>query len=316
MIVSLTWLRTRLFGIAPEEATFARRGFRESDLGARRRLEEVGSTFLQGYHMALEEDQPEALADRLNAVPAELRGFAFEGAAMALALLDRLAPWRRNRWPTFVRGPGAAHVYMVHVGLGWVLARLRRRVEPVLARLDPLLGWLVIDGYGFHEGYFHWRRSVQAQAVPSRLAGYARRVFDQGLGRSLWFVEGADVPRLASTLATFPEERQPDLWSGVGLACAYAGSLEETALKALRELAGPYQPQLAQGAAFAAKARQRAGNPAAHTERACVVLCCLSASAAAALTDAALEHLPSAGPEPVYEVWRCRIQAHFTDRRS
>jgi hypothetical protein len=231
---------------------------------------------------------------------------------MGLALLDRLTPWQRNRWRALLTGPGAAHVYMVHVGLGWVVARLpwlRRHVERPLARLDPLLRWLVLDGYGFHEGYFHWRNSVEAQVVPPGLSGYARRAFDQGLGRSLWFVDGADVTRNPATIVAFPPQRHADLWSGVGLACAYAGGVGEAAIQTLAESAGPYQPQLAQGAAFAAKARQRAGNPAAHTERACAVLCGRSADLAAGITDTALASLPPDGPDgPAFEVWRRRIQ--------
>jgi hypothetical protein len=88
--------------------------------------------------------------------------------------------------------------------------------------------------------------------------------------------------------------------------------MEETALKTLHEAAGPFQPQLGQGAAFAAKARQRAGNPAPHAELACAVLCGLSADAAAGLTDAALQNLPVNGLEPAFELWRQRIQAHLT----
>jgi hypothetical protein len=303
-------------GIAPDETTFARRGFRGGTPEVRLHLERVGQTFLEGYHLALEEAEPEALTRQLDAaVEREWRGFAFEGAAMALALLDHLTPWRRNRWQTFVQGPGSAHVYMVHVGLGWVVARLpwlRRNVERTTARLDRLVRWLVVEGYGFHEGYFHWPQSVTAQAVPPPLSGYKRRVFDQGLGRSLWFVEGADVVNLPATIASFAHERQADLWSGVGLACAYAGGIEEAALKTLWEAAGPFQPQLGQGAAFAAKARQRAGNPAPHTELACAVLCGSSADVAAGLTDAALDNLPADELEPAFEIWRRRIQAHLT----
>lgn len=33
------------------------------------------------------------LVPELNLVEAELRGFAFEGAAMGLALLDTIIPW-------------------------------------------------------------------------------------------------------------------------------------------------------------------------------------------------------------------------------
>lgn len=314
MFHSFASLRRRLFGISLEEATFERRGFRSGATGARQRLEQIGCAFLHGYHTALEERDLNALAERLNAGEAELRGFAFEGAAMGLTLLDTVTPWRRDRLRTFMEGPGAAHVYMAHVGAGWVLARLPGRLEKRLARLDPLLRWLAVDGYGFHEGYFHAWRSVELQAVPERLSGYARRAFDQGLGRSLWFVEGAGVTAIADTVETFTFSRQADLWSGVGLACAYAGGVDRDAIATLREAAGPHAPQLAQGAAFAAKARQRAGNPAEHVERACEILCGVSAEEAAGVTDAALEDLPPDGNEPAYEVWRQRIQARFCGR--
>src|SRR5207249_4846410 len=139
---------------------------------------------------------------------------------------------------------------------------------------------------GFHEGFFHWRRYLGGSPVPKRVTGYAARVFDQGLGRSLWFVDGADVCRLRQTISDFPQKRQPDLWSGIGLACVYAGELDETGLHSLREAAGAFWPQLAQGGAFAAKARCRAGSPTAYTERACRALCGVSAEEAAAITDA------------------------------
>jgi hypothetical protein len=171
----------------------------------------------------------------------------------------------------------------------------------------------VIDGYGFHEGYFFAPRYVKGQAVPERLSGYARRVFDQGLGRSLWFVKGADIARIPATIAAFEPQRHADLWSGVGLACAYAGGRDRAALESLRDAADAYQPGLAQGAAFAAKARERAGNPAAHTELACEVLCSTSATVAAEMTDNALVDLPADDLEPAYEVWRRRIQAQFAN---
>src|SRR5262249_1827635 len=147
--------------------------------------------------LALEDDHPEALAHGLHSVEAEARGFAFEGAAVGLALLDQLTPWRRDRLTVFLEAQGAAHVYMIHAGVGWALARLRRNVAPVIATLDAVLGWLAVDGYGFHDGYFYWPRYVTNQEVPRHLLGYARQAFDQGLGRSLWFVEGADVIRIA-----------------------------------------------------------------------------------------------------------------------
>jgi len=109
--------------------------------------------------------------------------------------------------------------------------------------------------------------------VPDRLHGYALRAFDQGFGRCLWFVEGTDARRIAQTIAGFPPERRGDLWSGVGLASVYAGEVGETELQLLRDSARPFIPQLAQGVAFAAKARQRAGNLKPYHDLACGVLC-------------------------------------------
>ena len=300
--------RRRLMGLSPAEASFAKRGFLASEEKARLRLEQIGVTFLSGYHAALEESTFVSLARRLSNVEADLRGFAFEGAAMGLALLDYFTPWRKDRWRTFSEHFAEAHIYMMHVGLGWALARLRRTVTRHLSKLDPLLRWLVVDGYGFHEGYFSWPRYVEQRAIAYRLDGYERRVFDQGLGRSIWFVKGANVAAVVSAIDAFPFARRNDLWSGVGLACAYAGGCGRAAIESLRAAADEHLPAFAQGVAFAAKTRQRAANLNSHTENVCRVICGRSAEELAAITDAALQDLREENGLPAYEVWRRRIQ--------
>jgi len=302
-------LRRLVFGIGPSETQFAKRGFWLGNDDHRRHLEKAGSTFALGYNAALEENRPDHLASRLDEVELQWRGFAYEGAAMALALLDVLTPWKRNRWQTFLNGPGARHTYMVHVGVGWALGRLRRPLEKYLPRWDRLLKWLVVDGCGFHEGFFHPQRYFARQETPRRLSGYARRVFDQGLGRSLWFVECADASRIATAVNRFAPIRHRDLWGGVGLACTYAGGVSRDVIESLAVSSGPCRADLAQGAAFAAKARQRAGNPTEHTDMACRVLCRMSANEASDLTDWGLIDLPLDGSEPGFEVWRQRVRA-------
>lgn len=303
--------RRRVFGLSPTEATFAKRGFRAGEAQARERLEQIGVTFLRGYHAALEETEFAPLARRLSAIEAETRGFAFEGAGMGLALLDGMTPWRKDRWRTFTDRFAKSHVYMMHVGLGWALARLRRGVTSHLVQLDPVLGWLVVDGYGFHEGYFNWRRYIEQRATPTHLNGYEQRVFDQGFGRSLWFVKGADIVSVVNAIAAFPAARHEDLWSGVGLACAYAGGCGRAAIGSLRTAASAHLAAFAQGVAFAAKTRQRAANLNSHTEIVCRLICGRSAEETAALTDAALENLRADDGLPAYEVWRRRIQDNF-----
>jgi hypothetical protein len=205
---------------------------------------------------------------------------------------------------------------MVHVGAGWVAARLpwlRRRLEQWIAGFDPLLRWLIVDGYGFHEGFFAWPQAIRNHAVPPRLSEYGRRAFDQGLGRSLWFFAGADADRVAAEVASFPEARRGDLYSGVGLACAYAGGANADMVRRLRAVAGPYWTHAAQGAAFAAQARRRAGNLMPHTHWTCEGLCGMPAEAAAALTDECLAGLPTDRPETDYEQWRMRIQQRMAE---
>ncbi len=307
-------LSRRILGLSEDEVRFDRRGFRGGDAAMRAHIEKIGWSFLAGYHAALEEPRAERLAPRLEATEADYRGFTYEGAAMSLTLLDVLLPGRPRRLRAYLAGAGGAHVYMVHVGAGWAMARLPFGMGRLFRRLDPLLRWLALDGYGFHQGYFHWPKAVAGrQEVPRRVRGYARRAFDQGLGRSLWFVDGAGVRRIPRTIASFPASRQADLWSGVGLACTYAGGVDSASIATLREAGSAFAAELAQGAAFAAKTRQRADNLAPHVEIACEMLCGCSASEAAELTDLTLLDLPPDGERPAYEVWRARVRDRLAE---
>jgi hypothetical protein len=304
-------LRTLVFGISLEEATFKRRRFPQCEERSRLRLETVGTTFLTGYLAALAASSNDDLVRRLENVELERRGFAYEGSAMALGLMDMLLPWRRNRWRSFTSGPANHHEYMMYVGLGWALARMHRRVDGYLRRLDPLLGPLALDGYGFHECYFHWDRVLKGHEVPKHLSGYSRRAFDQGVGRASWFVNGADIERIAATISSFAVERQADLWSGVGLAAAYAGGVGEDTLRQLTRLSGVHRPALSQGVVFATAARDRAGNMATHTVLACRIICDVTIERASAIATLEREGLPHGGSQPAYEIWRERIRAHF-----
>ncbi|MGI5238428.1 DUF1702 family protein [Dactylosporangium sp. CA-139066] len=312
------WLTLRRRVLTPDvsDTDLAKRGFRIGAAAARTTLQDAGRSFVGGYAAAAGTRSPAGAEALLEQTPAPLRGFAYEGAAMAYAVMDGLR-LGRDGVARFLAGPGAAHVYMVHVGAGWALGRLPRwRWRAVFPR-DPLLRWLALDGYGFHQAYFRTARYVRdrheedtaAWPVPG-LGGYGRRAIDQGIGRALWFVECADVDAVAATVAGFPARRHQDLYGGVGLAATYAGGVGEDALNRLWEHAGAHRPAVAQGAAFAAKARERAGLVTPHTELATAVLCGLSAAAAAKLCDETLAGLPD-GPEdgerPAYARWRERI---------
>lgn len=290
--------RARLLGLSDEEASFTRRGFAPGRTASRLWLERIGATVIHGYNAALHSADVAATTTELETCALELRGFAYEGAAMACALLDGLLPVRGGRWRRLHEAAGAAHGHLLHVGAGRALARLRRPLPRALGAFDPLLRSLVADGYGFHEGYFAPARVISEQAVPRRVQGYALRAFDQGLGRSLWFSGCAAPDVIVATIRAFAAERRPDLWSGVGLAAAYAGGCSERALHELREASGPHRLHLAQGVAFAVRARARSGNPAAHTDLACEVVAGASTGAVVAAVDVALQRATG------YQAWR------------
>lgn len=300
----------KLLSINGREVTFARRGFSSSKPEVRDRLEYVGTIFLVGYHAALQERELEALRARLEQVALDVRGFAYEGAAMAIALLDAITRGS-SRLAEFMAGPGKQHIYMLHVGAGWAYARLpwlRRRIEAVTCKFDPVLRWLILDGYGFHQGYFHFKAPLSSAL--SRLSVGARHVFYQGLGRSLWFVHGCDPDQISETISSFPALYQCDAWSGIGLACAYAGGATASDLQQLVSMASHFVSALAQGTAFAAKARQLAGNEAAHTELACAALAGVNLEQAAALCDHALTQINRDSSSP-YQQWRELVQNYF-----
>ena len=176
-------------------------------------------------------------------------------------------------------------------------ARVNKVPERAPSKLDPVLGWVALDGAGFHQGFLRTERYIEEQERPP-VSGPALRLFDQGIGRSLLFVRGDDLELVRDTIDGFAEERHPDLWSGVGLAATYAGGLGEEQLKQLRDLAHPHELRLTQGSAFATMARVRAGNVTEDTELGARVLCGGSAREVAERAEAALAELPPSSASP------------------
>jgi hypothetical protein len=327
MLKFRTAAKRLLFGFELREATCAARGFRVTAAAAKARIETIGRAFVCGYDAALACVGSEELSCSLGTIDHELRGFAFEGAGMALMVLDLVDPRRSKRWKDFVDGPGNSHIYMVHIGGGWAFARLpggRALLERFLARCDERFMWLVVDGYGFHHGFFEPARAVDRRERPTFRSAYAARAFDQGLGRSLWFVEGADVDRVVARVQMFEPARRADLLSGVGVAAAYAGGIEEEQLSRLAANVGAQLPDLQLGVAFAATARWQAGNPSAYTAAASKAICASSDTGLAQLGTQLLDEVLAAPqdnfpPDPYpnhYERARAQLRSAIQGSRS
>lgn len=253
--------------------TWTARGVRTDDEKMQQRFFQVTNAMWQTHQAALATDKREVLVDKLNSIETELFGFTLEGIGIGLAQQDLVAATNYNRVEAFVAGASPAYRTMVYLGVGLMLGKGRLPIERYLKPADLTKVWPVIDGYGFQHGMFHWRDFLDGTATPpEEFSGYTRHIFDQGLGRSIWMVNCADVNHISRTIAAFPASRQADLWGGVGYACASIGGAEGATLKALGTAAGPYRFALARAAACAAKFRELLGNAAGYTKMASEVL--------------------------------------------
>jgi hypothetical protein len=282
-------------------ADFSRRGFRLDRPESRAALELHARSFLTGFNTVAGWRDPHAA---LAEVPAEERGFAYEGAGMRAAWND-LAAGRGHALRKLLDGPGLGFVHLIHVGYGWGLVPSRFPV-PVLVPRTPLLRWLALDGAGFAEVYFGGTSALRRRSARTPSPKWAARL--AGCGRALWFVESADVTGVAKVINSLPRHAKSHLWAGVGLAACYAGCVDETKISELLDASGADEPYLRQGALFAIAARFRARIVPAHTELACRRLFAVPPQEAAAWTDAAAKGLAGRADLAAYLEWKSRLR--------
>ena len=303
------------------DVSFAARGFPVVATAATRALEAIPQAVICGFEWGVDFARQDDIVQRLDLVDTELRGFAYEGATMALTVRDAMAAGRGRRAGRFLAGPGRPHTFLTYIGIGFAMARLPRPLwRTVLPDLTgtpyyPTMSWLAVDGYGFDRAYFDTDTVVtrQRRLDPYPWQGradYFPRAVDQGIGRALWFIHGAVPDAVGAAVRRFAADRHADLWSGVGLAATFAGGCDAIGLEAVREHSGEHWPHLAQGAVFAAKARDFSGFVAGHTGTALHVLTGLTVPAASALADDVSLTRANSG-EPDYEAWRRQIREHL-----
>ncbi|MFV2174358.1 DUF1702 family protein [Actinomadura sp. LOL_016] len=322
MTAVLRKLARRVLTPDKAETSLEKRKFHVKNAGGREVLETIGESFLAGFGHAVGTGAPEEIPRLLQPVPTRYRGFAFEGAAMGFATVDALTFARGRRTDAYLRGTGDPHVYMAYIGVGWAMARLPRFRWPK-PPADALMRWFPLDGYGFHQAYFKTDQYVHRHYREARFPwpahdphGYADRAIDQGIGRALWFVGGTDPDVVAGLIEGFAPGRRSDLYSGAGLAATYAGGADEDELRGFWKRAGEHRPFVAQGSAFAAEARRRAGLETPHTEIGTRVFCDMDPDRAAQVCvearpgrEEAMEE--DGGAQPAFEVWRRRIADEF-----
>jgi hypothetical protein len=314
MILRAGYLRKFVFGLPVDEGRFAVRGFNCAS-PARKRLEQVAMTVISHYNTAVEEASTDNLDERLGFVSNELCGFAHEGAGMGLFAIDALAPFSRGNFDRFIEGEGKNHLYMSFIGAGLAIGALYLSYERAIRRYQHFSRILIMDGYGFFHAYFRTEPTVRRVRIPARVVANEtyRERYDAGVGRALWFVEGGDPERITKTILTFPPERRPQLWAGVGLACTYAGGVSREWIRRLLQLGAGHELMMAQGSLLACHARHRAGNPAPHNDLAAQTLTGLTAEQLHRIAEDKLTEIDEGAPmtngQDTWSVWLGRIRS-------
>ncbi len=231
------------------------------------RIERIKSVFLETQLFYVGNDDTESLTAYLENIPSEFRSIAYESASMAIAIKDFAHGGELNNWLHYVHEPAKAHQAQVYVGLGWAIAKSNLPFLQVVEKIETRYYHRVADGCGYYDGSFRQRQTVLNQQIPAYLPEAAMPMYDQGLGRSLWYSCQADIDKVRTKIESFSRERQADLWRGIGIAVAYVGGCDDEYLQTLLKYAVPNSVQLACGAALAARSRMYAKTMTPDTNR-------------------------------------------------
>ena len=229
-------------------------------------IEKIKSIFLDTQLFYAEHDNMDELIAYLENTESTYRSIAYESASMSIALKDLENNPGLNTWLFFAKVPALAHKAQVYIGLGWAIAKLGIPFLPVVEKIETRLYHRVADGCGYYDGIFRQRQTVLSQQLPSYLPEAAMPIYNQGIGRSLWYSSNADINKIRSKIESFPTGRQADLWRGIGIAVAYVGGCDDDTLKTLLQYAAVNSIQLACGSALAARSRMEANTMTTDTD--------------------------------------------------
>ncbi len=197
---------------------------------------------------------------------------AYEGAFSAAIRLDVSHPREYSRAAELVE-LAPDHISGLGLGVGHALSSLQVEVDIAPALAEHFLGFMAMDAYGMHEGYFRWYDSIHNMKIPSNLPPVARAAYDQGLGRALWFISAGKPATMQQLLDRFPPQRRSDMWRGVGLMTSFWGGMDDSQLKQLLKCSQQFRPFLQQGAAQGISLRTDMGEVVAETDVAAKVIC-------------------------------------------
>jgi len=279
------------------------------------KMDTIQNTFLHVQDIFFESPDWKRHVAELESTGIEFRSIGYESASMSIALEDFKQGEQLTNWLQFLNEAASAHATQVHVGLGWAFAQALKNPIDYLAELNPMMRYRVLDGYGYYEGIFRRRRSIINHLKLNVEDTVASSALDQGIGRSIWYLNKGIIDDAKTMVEGFAVERHKDLWRGLGIAIAYVGGCDEETLQEIFSKADSYKTQLATGAVMALVSRDSAKYISTDTELACKVWCKQNAEQILELNYSIKSKLDLTGDD-AYAKWISELERHCEALRS
>jgi hypothetical protein len=241
------------------------------------RMEKIRTIFQAAKDVSTEHEKLTSLLTHFKNAEPEFYLVAYEGASMGIALNDfSNNDASLNGWQKFLNGPASNYSTQAHIGLGWALAQQNKSPLPLIDTLDPLIQYRILDGYGYYDGILKQRSTIKNKKTPLHFSEKNLQAYDQGVGRSLWYICKGEIEKVSELLLSFPAARHAALWRGIGTASAFVGGLNETLLRNLWLSSSEHSDQLVRGAKHIAKSRIQTNSLTPDIELACRIWCNIS----------------------------------------
>lgn len=253
------WWRWALtpWTINAKRMTVRQLGLMVSDPSDVQRVDSILAGFAGGFNRMMARASWQTWQEYCASLPALLRPFAEEGAAMGYTP-RRLFRYRPAAFERDIVRPRPEFRYLHYVGLGfWSGMRNHsvRKLERVTAGLDPLHRFLCFDGFGFKVAFFDDPQDDAALGKLDAFSGYARDVAYQGVGRAFFF-RFMDRPDLFVERVAKLGENAVDVAAGAGLAAVFVNPDRlEVARRWAEQMPEGWKPHFHLGMCFGLKAR-------------------------------------------------------------
>ena len=215
-------------------------------------IETVVSTFQKGLSLSEQEFGLDELISKLNQFEPRYRSVAFEGASMGVAIQNSLGTW--NKYAKAAE----KHATQVHIGLGWAIAEGQMNLASTLSEIEPDFQVKVLDGYGYWHVLFRRRLTIRTQTIPKNITSEYQSGFDQGIGRTIWYITKGEVAKVVNIINHFSEDRRANLWQGIGVASTYVGGCSDELIGELKSASSEFKKNFETGIESAESSLKRA----------------------------------------------------------